>query len=271
MLQRLGGSRAIQHWNGAQDNMSVEPCSPSMACDMEEGCSKLSRKMQDKEETASGASWTAVTKGKEVWRLELDGEAENPEVTVLVNEAEGVSVNPEGESRHEQIRAKTSCKERGNGKKGLSNCAKRRLCGDSKSEKKKIRVESDETQDHGRKSLNLSRYEAEEISFVPSAISIPQRPMFWCDNRCSDKALSFWQFSVVIDDVRVLHGQSVSAVLQRTFGGKRSCTFEELAVEISRGEEGASWKTVENAGRKTSTCKKCGSTFPGKERKRNSF
>ena len=26
--------------------------------------------------------------------------------------------------------------------------------------------------------------------------------MFWCDNRCSDKALRFWQFaSVVVDDV----------------------------------------------------------------------
>ena len=51
--------------------------------------------MQDREETTSEASWTAVTKGKgkEVWRLELEGDAEKPEVTVLVNEAEGVSVN----------------------------------------------------------------------------------------------------------------------------------------------------------------------------------
>ena len=50
--------------------MSVESCSPSMACDMEEVCSP--RKMQDKEEATSEASWTAVTKGKEkeVWRLE---------------------------------------------------------------------------------------------------------------------------------------------------------------------------------------------------------
>ena len=52
-----------------------------------------------------------------------------------------------------------------------------------------------------RESLNLSRDEAEEISFVPSAISIPQRPVFWCENRCSDEALSFGQFaSIVIDD-----------------------------------------------------------------------
>ena len=31
MLQRLGGSRAIRHWNGARDTMSVESCSSSMA------------------------------------------------------------------------------------------------------------------------------------------------------------------------------------------------------------------------------------------------
>ena len=71
-----------------------------------------------------------------------------------------------------------------------------------KVEKKKvIRVESEETQDYMRESLNLSRDDADETSFVPSAISIPQKPMFWCDNRCSEKALSFWQFaSVVVEE-----------------------------------------------------------------------
>ena len=45
--------------------MSVELCLPSMAGDREEMCSESSRrKMQDKEETTSEASWTAVTKGK---------------------------------------------------------------------------------------------------------------------------------------------------------------------------------------------------------------
>ena len=62
ILQRLGGSRWIKHWNDARDNKS---CSPSMACDMEDLCSESSRKMQDKEETTSEASWTAVTKGRE--------------------------------------------------------------------------------------------------------------------------------------------------------------------------------------------------------------
>ena len=39
------------------------------------------------------------------------------------------------------------------------------------------------------------------MSFVPCALSIPRGKMFWCDNRCGDKALRFWQFaSVVVDD-----------------------------------------------------------------------
>ena len=136
-----------------------------------------------------------------MWRLE--GEAEKLVVTVLWNEAEGVSVNPEGESRHEQIRAKTTRKERKMERK-VGRYAPSEEGAEKQSPKRKvIRVESEETQDYVRKSWNLSRDEAEEISFVPSAISIPERPLFWCDNRCSDKALSFWQFaSVVIDDVK---------------------------------------------------------------------
>ena len=51
------------------------------------------------------------------------------------------------------------------------------------SKRKVIRVESEETQDYVRESLKLSLEEAEEISFVPSAISIPRGSMCWCDNR----------------------------------------------------------------------------------------
>ena len=99
-----------------------------------------------------------------------------------------------------------------------------------------------------RESLNLSRDEAEEISFVSSAISIPQRPMFWCDNRCSAKALRFGQFaSTVIDD----GVQFVPAVLQRELDGTGPGAVQELAVEGSGGKEGASWQTLE--WRKTNT------------------
>ena len=60
MLQRLGGSRAIRHWNDARDTLSFESCSSSMACDMEEEGSESPRKMKDMEEATSEASWTAV-------------------------------------------------------------------------------------------------------------------------------------------------------------------------------------------------------------------
>ena len=47
-----------------------------------------------------------------VCKLEPEGEEEKLDVTVLWNKAEGVSENPEDENRHEQIRAKTTRKER---------------------------------------------------------------------------------------------------------------------------------------------------------------
>ena len=44
----------MRHWNDVQDKMSGEPCSPSMACDMEEVCSKVSKKMKDMEDHVGG-------------------------------------------------------------------------------------------------------------------------------------------------------------------------------------------------------------------------
>ena len=64
MLQRMGESRKISYWSGAQDTLSLESCSSSMACDMEEVSSESSKKMKDMDETTSEASWTAVTKEK---------------------------------------------------------------------------------------------------------------------------------------------------------------------------------------------------------------
>ena len=47
------------------------------------------------------------------------------------------------------------------------------------------------------RTMELSQ-EAEEISFVPSAISVPPKPLFRCDNRRSEKTVSFWQFASVV-------------------------------------------------------------------------
>ena len=49
-----------------------------------------------------------------MWRLELEGEAEKPEAIGLWSEVKGVSVNPEGESRHRHAQTKMAQKEREN-------------------------------------------------------------------------------------------------------------------------------------------------------------
>ena len=78
MLPRLGGSRATGRRFDAQDTFSFEPCASSVACDMEEVSSESSMRMKGMGEITSEASWTAVTeeKEKQVWSLELEGEAE---------------------------------------------------------------------------------------------------------------------------------------------------------------------------------------------------
>ena len=72
-------------------------------------------------------------------------------------------------------------------------------CEEIKSPKRKTsRVESEETQDYVREANDMDQEEGEEISFVPSAISVPQKPLFRCDNQCSEKTLSFWQLALVV-------------------------------------------------------------------------
>ena len=50
-----------------------------------------------------------------------------------------------------------------------------------------IRVESEETQDYMRDANDMDQEEGAEISFVPSAINVPQKPLFRCDNQCGEK------------------------------------------------------------------------------------
>ena len=47
----------------------------------------------------------------------------------------------------------------------------------------------------------ISQEEADEIGFVPSALSEPREADYWCDNRCSDKAPRYMQIaSMVIEE-----------------------------------------------------------------------
>ena len=61
-----------------------------------------------------------------------------------------------------------------------------------------LRVESEEAQDYVREANDTDQEEAEELIFVPSAISVPRKLMFRCDNRCSERTLRFWQLGSVV-------------------------------------------------------------------------
>ena len=49
-----------------------------------------------------------------------------------------------------------------------------------------------------REAKDTDQEDAEGLSFAPSAISVPQKPMFRCDNQCSAMTLSFWQLASVV-------------------------------------------------------------------------
>ena len=69
------------------------------------------------------------------------------------------------------------------------------------SQRKVIRVESEETQDYVRETLAISQAEAEELGFVPSALGEPRWAVCWCDSRWSEKAIGYWQIaSMVVEE-----------------------------------------------------------------------
>ena len=114
--------------------------------------------------------------------------------------------------------------------------------------RKVIRVESEETQDYVRESMNLGPEEAEEINFVPSAISILQRPMFSCHNRCSGKE------SYTANLCQQCNNGSLMT--------KGLAHLKNLQWTGSRGKEGASWQAMENAGERPVYTRKVGTLFP---------
>ena len=64
--------------------------------------------------------------------------------------------------------------------------------------RKVIRVESEETLDLVRETLGISQEEAEEMGFVPRALGEPRGPIYWCDNRCSEKAMRYCQIAAMV-------------------------------------------------------------------------
>ena len=127
------------------------------------------------------------------WRLEPDGEAEVPEISLVSDAVEGTPVDLDGESRHEQLEAKLSRK----GREMLNEGEEIRS-----PKRKVIRVESEETQDCVREGKSMEHEEEEERTFVRSAVSVPLNPLSRCDKQCSEKTLSCWQLASVVVECR---------------------------------------------------------------------
>ena len=64
-----------------------------------------------------------------------------------------------------------------------------------------IRGEFEEIQNYVCYMLSISPEEAEELAFVPSAVSEPRGAINFCDNLGSEKAIRYQQFaSVVVEE-----------------------------------------------------------------------
>ena len=99
-----------------------------------------------------------------------------------------------------------------------------------------------------RKAKDTDQEEVEDISFVPSAISVPRKPMFRCDMLWSAKTLSFWQLASVVikEGFGITHYQLVPEMLQRVPEGQRKTTLTNWQWREFAAQEGAPWKALNN-------------------------
>ena len=174
-----------------QDLLSFESCRSSAVDDVENISLESSGQRQNVQVVMSEIAGRERTEsGEDAWRREPEGETETLETKLVSHGVEGVNADPNGEGRHERVQVKTSRRQsEAPGEEGEEVKSPIR---------KVIRVESEETQDYVRAAKDLNQEDAEETSFAPSATSVPQKPLFRCDNRCSEKTLSFWQFASVV-------------------------------------------------------------------------
>ena len=166
-----------------------------------------------------------------------------PEIIVVSDAVEGTFVDLDGESRRDHEEAKLSRREReASSEEGEQ----------IKSPKRKvIRMDSEETQDHVREAKSTKHEEEEERTFVPSGVSVPPKPLFRCDNQCSEKTLSFWQLASVV--VNAGDEAYTTNLCGKCFNkqGKRRKTVVKCAVETGGGQGSVSRKDVENDGERT--------------------
>ena len=93
--------------------------------------------------------------------------------------------------------------------------------------------------------------EEEERTFVPSAVSVPLKPLFRCDRQCSGKTLSYWQLASVVENEgdEAFSTNLCQMCFNKHFAGKRRRTIDKCEVEAGCGNEGVSGKNVENDGK----------------------
>ena len=106
-----------------------------------------------------------------------------------------------------------------------------------------------------RRNTGLRRRSKEcgEKIFVPSAISVPQKPFK------DPQQLA----------VGIVHDQLVPDVLQQFSEGNRRKTTDKRAVETVGGKEGVSWKNVGNDGERTIFAWDVGALFPRKKQSKD--
>ena len=166
-LQRSGSSRRMKKEFDLQNLISFESCRSSEVDHVEVMSLESPRKMHDVQEAMDETAWKATRgRGEDAWRLEPEGETEMPATRVVSDGVEGIYVKLNGECHHAREQVKNSRRQSdAPGEEGVKKL---------KSPKRKIiRVESEETQDYVRETKNTDQEEPEELSFVPSAISVP--------------------------------------------------------------------------------------------------
>ena len=171
------------------------------------------------------------------------------------SETEGGSVDLKGKVGHKSARVKTAREESEKLKEAEMEVDGEVPQGESaeiqSTTRKVIRVESEETQDRVCETLAISQEEAEEMGFVQSALSEPRGPVCWCDNRCSEKAVRYWQIaSMVVEEGGEHHtiglcqqGYNEQFVQQ----GKPRLKVWQWKGVVEK--ENASWKDLESGGK----------------------
>ena len=129
---------------------------------------------------------------------------------------------------------------------------------------KKFKKESD--------SGGIRNEQAEERTFVPSAVSVPLKNLFRCDNQCSEKTLSCWQLASVV--LNVGDEAYTTNLCQKCFHkhlqAKRKKPLTNIQwreVVEKKAYRGRMWKMMG----KNHMCVGCGNISPVKDRRRRSF